>query len=420
MELQNIYNINQDSILFEESSFFKKTKKKLIDNYRLNPKIIRNNESIKFIDKKIIRDLQYKFDKNKQQILIDKNLNNPFTSIFLKNGHLQKIENINEKKFQIKSLENEPRLAEKKFLKYQDLFEDDYIINLNSIFLNTCYDFDFSKNISQKVYLSHNIDNSGNTNYTRNFININENSKIVFIEDFSNQLKSNQNIINFFEVQKNSELVHLVIQNNSIDSSLQFTTHANCYENSTYKQIIFNTSASSSRNHHYVNLLEKNAFTNLNGVFFGSSDQIIDNKTQANHFAENCISEQKYKGIMRDNSKGNYMSKTYVDKIAQKTEAYQLSKGIILSENAFFHSKPELKIFADDVKCSHGSTIGSFDDNILFYMKSRGLSENLAISLLIKSFFAEMLTEQTDITFRNLVNESVEGWLQNNRYVDVG
>ena len=75
------------------------------------------------------------------------------------------------------------------------------------------------------------------------------------------------------------------------------------------------------------------------------------------------------------------MSKTYVDPKAQKTEAYQLSKGILLSENSYFHSKPELKIFADDVKCSHGSTIGSFDKSILFYMKSRGIPENLAISL---------------------------------------
>ena len=84
MELQNIYNINQNSILFGDSSFFKKTKKKLIDDYKLSPKIIRNNESLKFIDKKIIQDIEYKYFKDKQDILINENLNNLFTSLFLK------------------------------------------------------------------------------------------------------------------------------------------------------------------------------------------------------------------------------------------------------------------------------------------------------------------------------------------------
>ena len=88
-----------------------------------------------------------------------------------------------------------------------------------------------------------------------------------------------------------------------------------------------------------------------------------------NHNFPYCNSLQKYKGILTDKAKASYLSKTFVDKKAQKTEAYQLSKGILLSESSYFHSKPELKIFADDVKCSHGSTIGPVDESALFYLR---------------------------------------------------
>ena len=84
------------------------------------------------------------------------------------------------------------------------------------------------------------------------------------------------------------------------------------------------------------------------------------------HLAEDCKSNQVYKGILNDNSKATYFSNTYVDQVAQKTEGISLSKGILLSENASYFSKPELKIYADDVKCSHGSTIGPIDENAIF------------------------------------------------------
>ena len=419
MLLQDIYNANKHSILYEDSSYIKQIKKKLIQDFILDPKIIKNNESIKFFDKKIFQDLSYNFNQKRSAILIDKSLDNKFSSFFIKNDYLEKIENNDENKFQVNSLDKEIKLFEEQFINYQDSFKKDYLVDLNSVLLNNCYSYDFKKNTFHKIFIHHKTDNLDNTNYSRNFINIEENSKIVIIEEFFNNVKSNENIVNFFEIKKNSELIHLIIQNNSQDSNLQFTTYANCYENSNYQQIIFNTSASSSRNHHYANLLEKNSVADLKGIFFGSKDQIIDNKTQVNHFAESCKSNQKYKGLLRDSSKASYLSKTHVDKIAQKTEAYQLSKGIILSENAYFHSKPELKIFADDVKCSHGSTIGSFDKSILFYMKSRGIPENLAISLLIKSFYSDILIDQKDTTYLSLVYKSVQEWLELNKYTDV-
>ncbi|MDC1296683.1 SufD family Fe-S cluster assembly protein, partial [Alphaproteobacteria bacterium] len=181
-----------------------------------------------------------------------------------------------------------------------------------------------------------------------------------------------------------------------------------------YKQFTINLSKGSSRNHHYANLIGENCSANIDGIFFGSNNQIIDNKTQVNHNFPNCKSSQRYKGILTDESKASYLSKTFVSKIAQKTEAYQLSKGILLSENSFFNSKPELKIYADDVKCSHGSTIGPIDRDLLFYLRSRGLSKTKSTSLLIKSFFYDIISDIVDKNFLEKFNYHSNIWLNEN------
>ena len=169
--------------------------------------------------------------------------------------------------------------------------------------------------------------------------------------------------------------------------------------------------------------MEKESSADLQGIFFGSSSNIIDNKTEVNHEAPNCVSDQKYKGILTDKSRASHLSKCFVNKLAQKTEAYQLNKGILLSEDSYYHSKPELKIYADDVKCSHGSTIGPFDQDILYYFRSRGISKNHATSMLIQSFFLDVIelasegwwdTDEKD--FSTLVKESINGWLKKNNY----
>ena len=139
-----------------------------------------------------------------------------------------------------------------------------------------------------------------------------------------------------------------------------------------------------------------------------------ENFTQINHNFPNCESNQCYKGILTDHAKASYLSKTFVKKIAQKTEAYQLSKGILMSEDCYFHSKPELRIFADDVKCSHGSTIGPIDKDLLFYLRSRGLNKKESISLLIKSFFHDIISKINDKKYVEKFNYHSSIWLKEN------
>jgi len=122
-----------------------------------------------------------------------------------------------------------------------------------------------------------------------------------------------------------------------------------------------------------------------------NGDQHHELKTNINHKYENCKSSQLIKSVMLDRSNGTYQGKIYVDKNAQKTNGYQLSKALILSENSEFNSKPELEIYADDVKCSHGSTTGNIDENSIFYLMSRGLTREQASKMIVEGFLNEVI-----------------------------
>jgi len=392
MNLKQTYEKYKSNLFGYGSSYLENIRTNLIDHYDLDPKKLKNNESTKHFDTKVLNNFVY----------------NP-----LSGNYFFPIINVDKKIFYPIQEKNE--LVLEKIKQYENAFEDDYIVNLNTIFQNSGIISEIEENTKTKISIRNQILNE-NTVFSKNFIKINQNSNITIIEKFDNDKNSNMNIMNYFEIQKNSKILHLVFQENSKKDNLQYTNYVNCYEGSEYKQIIFNASQSSTRNHSYANLLESNSRADLQGIFFGSGNQVIDNKTVVNHFAPSCSSDQKYKGILTDSAKGSYLSKTYVDQKAQKTEAYQLSKGILLSQDSYFHSKPELKIFADDVKCSHGSTIGPFDQNILFYCRSRGIPKDTATSLLINSFFFDILDDIEDPEYFHLVNNSVNNWLNHNNY----
>ena len=124
---------------------------------------------------------------------------------------------------------------------------------------------------------------------------------------------------------------------------------------------------------------------------FLNKDEHQEIKTRINHFVPNCKSYQKVKNVLSAESKGIFQGKIYVKDIAQKTDAYQLSKALLLSNDSEFNSKPELEIYADDVKCSHGSTSGSIDEDSLHYLMTRGLSRVDSTKLLIKGFLSDVV-----------------------------
>ena len=412
--LQDIYNKSKKNFLFSDSKDFLELRDAIISNLDLSPKIKKNNESLKHLDPKVL-EFSYNFKEISNEIsyvdIKEENIN--INVIDGKINNIHKDDKFSDK-LEIKNINNKDNDAEKKILNFQKYHKDDYVINLNSLMLNSGYEINIKENQNIILNITNDISENDLTIFQKNIINCSKNSKVLIVEENAINRKSNQNTINYINIEKNSEVTHLLFQKNEIQANFQNTSYTNCYENSKYTQLTLNISKSSGRNHHYANLLGERSSANIDGIFLASNNQIIDNKTQINHNFPNCNSSQRYKGILTDEAKASYLSKTFVDKIAQKTEAYQLSKAILLSEESYFHSKPELKIFADDVKCSHGSTIGPIDQDLLFYLRSRGLSKKKSTSLLIKSFFHDIISDNNYKIFIDKFNIHSNTWLKNN------
>ena len=414
MSIQDIYNESKNNFLFNDSIKFSNLRSKILKNLDITPKIRKNNESLKYLDPKVLK-FFYKYEKSPNDILF---LNHEIDEINIDStdGNISTVSKRSREKnhINIKNIENTNRIAEEIFLNFQNYFDNDYVLNLNSLMLNSGYEINISENQELTIFISNKKNQEELTLFQKNIISCSKGSKIIVIEEFAINKRSNSNVVNFINLEEGADLTHLIFQRNHLNANLQSTSYTNCKKNSKYKQLTINISKASIRNHHYANLIGENSSADIDGIFFAANEQIIDNKTQVNHNFPNCKSSQRYKGVLTDQSKASYLSKTYVDKLTQKTEAFQLSKGILLSDDSDFHSKPELKIFADDVKCSHGSTIGPIERELLFYLRSRGLDKKDATSLLIKSFFHDMILDVHNKFFIEKFDFCSLKWLEEN------
>jgi Fe-S cluster assembly protein SufD len=161
------------------------------------------------------------------------------------------------------------------------------------------------------------------------------------------------------------------------------------------------------RNDLRIDLEGEHAYAQLNGLFMPREKQFCDHHTLVRHLAPNCDSSELYKAVLNDQGIGVFNGKVYVQQHAQKTNAYQNNANILLSDDAQMNTKPELEIYADDVKCSHGTTTGQMDEAALFYLRSRGLSEDSARRLLIGAFAGEVIQKISHEQTRNHIVEEL-------------
>lgn len=162
------------------------------------------------------------------------------------------------------------------------------------------------------------------------------------------------------------------------------------------------------RNSLNVRIAGQNAQADLNGFYMVGGNDLFDNHTLVDHLVPHCLSNETYKGLLGGRATGVFNGKVLVHVDAQKTNAYQQNKNILLSDTATMNSKPELEIYADDVKCSHGSTTGQLDEDAVFYLRSRGLSHHGAIALLLTAFASEVLDSVSDEALRAVLEEKVQ------------
>lgn len=195
---------------------------------------------------------------------------------------------------------------------------------------------------------------------------------------------------------ENAHVHHTRVQNCGNTCFSVDTSHAQLNSNSNYSNNVFTFSGSLVRNNLSVALNAENAECHLYGLALTKKQQIVDNHTLVDHQKPHCESNELYKGIADDKSTLTFNGQIFVERDAQKTNAYQSSKNILLSDDATVNAKPELEIYANDVKCSHGTSTGKVDENALFYLKSRGIGEVSARKLLLHAFAHEVINKVSD------------------------
>ncbi|MDR2273362.1 MAG: Fe-S cluster assembly protein SufD [Sphingobacterium sp.] len=253
---------------------------------------------------------------------------------------------------------------------------------------------------------------------TRNLIVVEPNAELELIESFITAEGTARNVHNKVSeivVKENAKIQHYYLQ--VAESVSSYFNHTEVYQEkySLYNNYNCNfPGASFIRNNINVRLDAENVESHLYGINLTAEDQLVDNHTVVDHLKPHCESYEWYKNITQDKSTAIFNGKIFVREDAQKTNAFQQNNNMLMSDNSAVYTKPQLEIFADDVKCSHGCTMGQFDNEALFYLRARGIGEESARILLVHAFAFDVTTRFSNEVVRKYVEELVEESLRTN------
>ena len=291
-------------------------------------------------------------------------------------------------------------------------FEDAFTA-LNAAYANNGYRIHVEKNVHLKdsievIFLSKNTTN--NFIQYRNRLDLNENSSIKIIEHFKCLDKNLcfTNSLTNINLDKSSNIEFNKLQNHNDFQIVVDNTIINQDEKSysTINTLLLGGKFTRNNLSFYQN--GEYCESNMNGVVILNNNEFGDNHTYVDHKNANCESNELYKGVYLDKSKGVFNGKIMVRPDAQKINAFQANNNLLLSENSSINSKPQLEIYADDVKCSHGCTIGQLDDNALFYMRTRGISKEDAKTILTFAFASEAIEKLTIDELADITKKEME------------
>ena len=371
----------------------------------------RKQENWKFLDisqiiKKNIGDLSYFNDysipnKIDSSIFVDGLEHNKI--IFI-NGRIEKIDF---------NYEDQNKIQISDEIEKKITFDNkNSLIDLNNAFTNKVFKIVVKKNYSlnKPLIIYHSTNEkikSKNINLRLDF-ELEENSSLRLIDFFNdNSDKNFINILYNFDLKKDSILKNYKIdkfKNNNLKYSFNNIEQE---ANSVSETFILSSGSNFFKNEINCNLNGEYSSAFVNGIFSLKENQQHEIRTTINHLVENTKSYQLIKSVLGKLSKAAYQGKIFVDSKAQKTDGYQLSKAILMDETSEFNAKPELEIYADDVKCSHGSASGSLNENSIFYLMSRGLNYQQSKELLINGFLLDVVEKITDSEIKNLVKNMI-------------
>jgi Fe-S cluster assembly protein SufD len=243
----------------------------------------------------------------------------------------------------------------------------------------------------------------------RSMMFVNEGAHIQVVENYAT-LGSNESFTNQVMeiiVENEARMEYYKIQNDGSNTNQVSTTHIRQVGKSFTHAVTVSLNGGLVRNNLNVILDAKNCEAHLYGLYFQSGHSHIDNHTIVDNIKPNCLSNELYKGILNDQSTGVFNGKIFVRQLAQKTNAYQSNKNILLSDTCSVNTKPQLEIFADDVKCTHGCTVGQLNEEGLFYLQSRGISEKTARNLLLSAYTSDILEQIKPEPIRGFVEKLI-------------
>ena len=295
----------------------------------------------------------------------------------------------------------------------QSIEEDDQrnsLLNLNNAFVVKNYKIDVLDGYLAKkpLIIYHNAAKNIESSLVslRLDINLGKNSALKVINIFNEG--TNNNLINIrqkINISENSILEKFTLDHNENNNIRYAHTDIILEKNSHLELFILSKGSKFFKNDIICSLNDNHGSISLNGIINLNDNKHHEIKTVINHNEENCKSYQLIKTVLNDESKSVYQGKIYVNSKAQKTDGYQLSRALLLNQETEFNAKPELEIYADDVKCSHGSTSGNLDENSIFYLMSRGLSLGQSKELLINGFLQEVAEKISDEKIKQLVKK---------------
>ncbi len=250
----------------------------------------------------------------------------------------------------------------------------------------------------------------------RCMVHVGENAQVQLIETYVtiglNESFTNQ--VMEIIVEKDAMVEYYKIQNDASHTNLVSTTHIRQVGKSYVHTVVISLNGGIVRNNLNVVLEAEHCEAHLYGLYFPIGQTHIDNHTVVDNVKPKCLSNELYKGILNDSASAVFNGKIFVQPDAQKTNAYQSNKNILLSDSASVNAKPQLEIFADDVKCSHGCTVGRLNEEGLFYLRSRGISEKIAKSLLVHAFAVDILEHIKPEPIRMYVDQLISEHLEFN------
>jgi Fe-S cluster assembly protein SufD len=249
--------------------------------------------------------------------------------------------------------------------------------------------------------------------HLRNLVVLGDNSRAVVLQSYVSLGASAGfcDVVTETMVGQGATLRHVIRQAHSATAWHVGLNAARLARDATLDSFVLSTGARLARNEIRVRLDGPGADCALNGVTLVRGRQHCDNSTDVDHASGRCRSSQLYKNVLDGRARSVFQGRVHVAPDAQKTDAHQMNRNLLLSRNAQADSKPELIIHADDVKCSHGATVGDLDRDALFYLQSRGIDPTTARNLMVRAFAAEMIDDLPDDAIRSHLDAAISGWL---------